>query len=81
MKSAGHSAIISNILMWIPRSIVRVYPSVSPHMGLFLATENCVVLRFCAWAGGAGASVESMAKTETQRLCELNRVYCTALST
>lgn len=53
MKSAGHSATISNALMWIPRSIVPVYPSVSPHMGLFLATENCAALRICAeaWRG------------------------------
>lgn len=51
MKSAGLSATISHILAWIPRSVVRVYPSVSPHMGLFLATGNCVVLCFCAGAG------------------------------
>lgn len=51
MKSAGRPATISHILACIPRSIVRVYPSVSPHMGLFLATGNCVVLCFCTGAG------------------------------
>lgn len=74
MKSA---ATISHILAWIPRSVVRVYPSVSPHMGLFLATGNCVVLCFCAGAGG-GAIAESLARRETQHMGVLNRIYSTA---
>lgn len=68
MKSAGRSAAISRALAWIPRSIVRVYPSVPPHMGLFLASGTCVVLRFCAEAGGGG----SLARRETQRLVRVS---------
>lgn len=52
--SGSTSAIISNIEHTNVDSsqLVRVYPSVSPHMGLFLAAENCVVLHFCARARG-----------------------------
>lgn len=76
MKSGrGHSAVIANMLTLVPRSFVPVYPSVSPRMGLFLATGKLCCAAFLRWGwggwvgDGGGAILGSLVKRHMQASC------------